>query len=142
MTMVRAFGSLIVASTVLVGVGGPVSAEVRVDGKREAVHLEARDASLQEVLAALHDRFDLRYRSEDALQAPTTGVFDGPLLRVAARLLDGYDYAMKVTPQGIDVLVLRPRQVGATPDAVTPANAIRPPLTAAERKHFEHGHLR
>jgi hypothetical protein len=34
-------------------------------------------------------------------------VFDGPLQRVAARILDGYDFAMTITPQGIDVLVLR-----------------------------------
>jgi hypothetical protein len=138
----RSFVSLIVASAFLLDAGGPLSAEVQVDGRREAVHLEARDASLQEVLAALHDRFNLRYCSIDVLQAQTTGVFDGPLLRVAARVLDGYDYAMRVTPEGIDLLVLRPRQAGATAVAVTPANAVRPPLTAAERRHFEHGHLR
>jgi hypothetical protein len=119
-----------------------VSAEVRVDGRREAVHLEVRDASLEEVLAALHDRFNLSYRSDDVLQAQTSGVFDGPLPRVAARLLAGYDYAMKVTPQGIEVLVLRPQQSGSAAAAVTPVSAVRPPLTAAERRHFEREHLR
>ena len=131
---------LTIASALLFG--GPVSAEVQVDGGPEAVHLEVRDASLQEVLAVLHERFNLRYSSSEVLQAQMTGVFHGPLLRVAARLLDGYDYAMRVTPQGIDVLVLRPRQASVAAAAVTPASATRPPLTAAERRHFERGHLR
>ncbi len=136
----RAFVSPVVALILTLGPVAPSSAEVQVDGEPQAVHLEARDASLQEVLTALHDRFNLRYRSTEALQAQTTGVFDGPLLRVAARLLDGYDYAMKVTPQGIDVLVLQYRQAGTA--TATPASAARPPLTAAERRHFERGHLR
>ncbi len=140
MMKARAFVSPVVALILTLGPVAPSSAEVQVDGEPQAVHLEARDASLQEVLTALHDRFNLRYRSTEALQAQTTGVFDGPLLRVAARLLDGYDYAMKVTPQGIDVLVLQSRQAGTA--TATPASAARPPLTAAERRHFERGHLR
>jgi hypothetical protein len=142
MNKVGRFVLLAVASALLLSAASPVSAEVRVDGRPEAVHLEVRDASLLEVLAALHERFNLRYRSSEALQAQTTGVFDGSLRRVAARLLDGYDYAMRVTPEGIDLLVLRPRQGGTSVAAVAPASAVRPPLTAAERRHFERGHLR
>jgi hypothetical protein len=122
--------------------GGGMSAEVHVDGEPQAVHVEVRDASLREVMAALHDHYNLRYRSNDALATPKTGVFNGTLAHVAARILDGYDYAMTITPEGIDVLVLR--QAGANPSAatVTPASAPRPPLTTAERKHFEREHLR
>jgi hypothetical protein len=131
-----------IASVVLLAGSHGVSAEVQVDGRPEAVHLEAHDASLREVLAALHDRFNLRYRSDEALETPTTGVFDGPLLRIAARILDGYDYAMTITPQGIDVLVLRQHQAGLPTVVATAANAVRPPMTAAERRHYERGHLR
>ncbi len=137
----RTFLPAMIASTLLF-VSSPGSAEVQVNGSPRAVHLEARDATLQEVLAALHDRFNLRYRSLDVLQAPTTGIFDGPLLRVAARLLDGYDYTMRVAPEGIDLLVLRQPQADAAQVAVTPASAVRPPLSEAERRHFERAHLR
>jgi hypothetical protein len=143
MTMRRLSLLLLTVSAILSASGRAAPAEVQVGGKPEAVHLEARDASLHDVLAALHDRFNLRYRSIDALETQTTGVFDGPLSRVAARILDGYDYAMRITSDGVDVLVLRRRQTGAAVViAATPANAVRPPLTAAERRHYERGHLR
>src|SRR5258708_33076687 len=98
---------LAIASTLLLAGSSVALAQVQVDGKPEAVHVEARDASLQEGLAALHDRFGLQYRSDDALETRKTGVFDGPLHRGAARILGGYDFAMKITPQSTDVLGLR-----------------------------------
>jgi hypothetical protein len=129
-----------IASVILLASSHAAPAQVVVDGRPETVHVEARDAPLHEVLAALHDKFNLHYRSDDALQTRKTGVFDGPLQRVAARILDGYDFAMKITPEGIDVLVLR--QHGEPAVAVTPAMAVRPPLTRAEVKHYALGHLR
>ena len=129
----------IASATLLVG-GNAALAQVVVDGRPETVHVEVRDVPLQEVLAALQDKFNLQYRSDDALQTRKTGVFDGPLQRVAARLLDGYDFAMKITPQGIDVLVLRQNGQPAVP--VMSTMAVRPPLTAAEVKHYASGHIR
>ncbi|MDA9524637.1 hypothetical protein XI06_31195 [Bradyrhizobium sp. CCBAU 11434] len=116
---------------------------MKVEGRPDAVHLEVHDASLHDVLAALQERFNLRYRTVDALEAQMTGVFDGPLRRVVARLLSGHDYAMQVTADGVDVLVLTSQRSSATVvAAVTPASAARPPLTAAERRHYDSGHLR
>ncbi|SDP05925.1 hypothetical protein [Afipia sp. GAS231] len=129
-----------IASAILLASGHAAPAQVVVDGRPEMVHVEARDVPLSEVLAALQDKFNLHYRSDDALQMRKTGVFDGPLQRVAARILDGYDFAMKITPQGIDVLVLR--QHGESAVTVTSAMAVRPPLTRAEVKHYALGHLR
>lgn len=131
-----------IASAMLLAGGGAARAQVQVDGKPEAVHLEARDVPLQEVLSALHDKFNLQYRSDDALETRKTGVFDGPLQRVAARILDGYDFAMTITPQGIDVLVLRQYRPGQTAAVVVSAMAVRPPLTPAEVKHYASGHIR
>lgn len=143
MTMLRSSRFLVTTSVILLAFGRAASAEVKVDGGPEAVHLEVHDASLHDVLAALQERFNLHYRTVDALQTQTTGIFDGPLRRVVARLLSGHDYAMQVTADGLDVLVLAPQQPSvAVVAAVTPANAARPPLTAVERRHFEHGHLR
>jgi hypothetical protein len=131
-----------IASALLLASGSVALAQVQVDGKPDAVHVEARDVPLQEVLSALHDKFNLQYRSDDALETRKTGVFDGPLPRVAARILEGYDFAMKITPEGIDVLVLRQDRPGKTAVAVASAMAVRPPLTAAEVKHYASGHIR
>lgn len=133
----------VIVSAAILAFGRIASAEVKVAGRPDAVHLEVHEAPLREVLAALQERFNLRYRTADALEAQMTGVFDGPLRRVVARLLSGHDYAMEVTADGVDVLVLASQGPGATVvAAVTPASAARPPLTAAERKHYEGGHLR
>lgn len=134
---------VLIASAIVLAFGRMASAEVKVAGQPDAVHLEVHDASLHDVLAALQQRFNLRYRSVDALEGAMTGVFDGPLRRVVARLLSGHDYAMQVSADGVDVLVLTSQASGvAVVAAVTPASAARPPLTAAERRHYESGHLR
>lgn len=142
MTVPRPSLLLVISSAILLALGRAASAEVKIDGKREAVHLVVQDASLHDVLAALQERFNLRYRTIDTLETQTTGIFDGPLRRVVARLLSGRDYVIRVTADGVDVLVLAQQPSVAVVAAVTPANAARPPLTAAERRHFEHGHLR
>jgi hypothetical protein len=80
--------------------------------------------------------------ADDALETRKTGVFDGPLPRVAARILAGFNLAMTITSQGIDVLVLRQYRPGQTAAVVVSAMAVRPPLTAAEVKHYASGHIR
>jgi len=131
-----------IAAAVLLASSGPGLAQVQVDGKPEMVHVEARDVTVREILAALHDKFNLSYRSDDALETRKTGAFDGPLQRVTGRILEGYDFAMKITPHGIDVLVLRQNQPGKSAVAVPSAVPVRPPMTAAEAKHFASGHFR
>jgi hypothetical protein len=72
-----------------------------------------------------------------------TGTFNGPLRRVAARMLEGYDFAMKITPQGIDVLVLGQNKtsdktvLAATPARATPKGSPAPVMTAAEANRYE-----
>ncbi len=109
-------------------------ADVLVHGTPDAVHVEVEHASLRETLDALQAKFNLHYRTADALDRPITGTFDGPLRRVAARILDGYDFAMKVTPDGIDVLVLSQNARGPVVAALRqPEKPVRPhPMTAQE----------
>ena len=118
-------------------------AQVQVGGQPEAVHVEARDATLREVLDALQANFNLRYRSNDVLDTRLTGTFNGPLRRVAARILDGYDFAMKITPQDIDVLILRQNPPGGTtvaaPMPLRPKKLPAPVMTAAEANRYERG---
>ena len=145
----RSLALAIALGTLPVISGNVAQAQVRVDGRPDAVHVEARDVSLQEVLAALQTKFNLRYRTDDALETRKTGIFDGPLQRVTARILDGYDFAMRVTPLGIDVLVLRQNQgdgkpvaTSATPAPATPKGAPAPVMTAAQANRYEREHFR
>ena len=71
------------------------------------------------MLDALQAKFALHYRSKDALDATKTVKLDAPLGSVVARLLDGYDFVIAVTPGGIDVLILQQNA----------ATAVMPPHT-------------
>ncbi len=131
------------------GAGGACAADaqVRVEGQADAVHLDVRDARLRDVLDALAGNFELHYRSNDTLDVPRTGRFSGSLRQVAARLLEGYNFAMKVTPRGIDVLVLRQDQRSDVPIAAAkplrePVRWPGPVMTAQQADRFERGNVR
>ena len=145
--LLRRLVALAIASGALAASGGNAAhSQVLVDGKPDAVHIEARDVSVQEVLDALQVKFHLHYRTSDVLDTRMTGTFNGPLRRVAARILDGYDFAMKITPQGIDVLVLRQHPPDERPVAATasptPEGSTARVMTAAEANRYERGHVR
>jgi hypothetical protein len=121
----------------------PAHAEVLIDGAPDAVHLEVHHATLRQVLDAMRTNFKLRYRSDDALDQQVSGTFDGPLRRVAARVLDGYDFAIKVTSDGVDVLVLRQSQRGPVVAALQSQKPARPrPMTAQDANRRPRGLLR
>jgi hypothetical protein len=138
----------IVAGALLPGGGNAAQAQIMVNGQADSIRLEVRDVPLREVLAALQAKFNLRYRSDDALEIRKTGIYNGPLQRVAARMLDGYDFAMKISPQGIDLLVLRQHRPDDKPVAAAiPARAkgaapSAPVMTAAEANRYERGQVR
>ena len=125
----------------------PAQAQLRVEGQPRAVRVEVSDVPLQEVLAALQAKYNLRYRTDDPLETRKTGTFSGPLRQVTARILDGYDFAMKITPQGIDVLVLRQHPDGkavaaAGQAAAAPKASPAPVMTAAQANRYERQHFR
>ena len=144
----RLFGFAMVGCALVSGRVDPAQAQLRVEGEPGAVRVEVSDVSLQQVLAALQAKYNLHYRTDDALEARKTGTFSGPLRQVTARILDGYDFAMKITPQGIDVLVLRQHQPDAKPIASVAPAASAPKaspalvMTAAQISHDERGHFR
>jgi hypothetical protein len=82
------------------------AAETRVSGAPDAVRVDAREASLDEVFGALAAKFNLQYRTNVPLDRPVNGAFSGSLSRVIARLLDGYDHVVKRGPTGIEVIIL------------------------------------
>jgi hypothetical protein len=74
-------------------------AEVHVEGSPAAVRITTSRDSIGDVLSALGVAFDLRHRSAIGLDAAANPTYAGPIERVIANLLDGFNYAVK-TSQG------------------------------------------
>jgi hypothetical protein len=96
-------------------------AEIRVQGPADDVRLEARDATVGEILAALGERFALRYRGTPDDHG-VTATFEGPLRRVVVRVLAGYNFVIAAHGGGLEVIVLS----AGSPHAV-PAPVFAPP---------------
>ena len=82
-----------------------LGAEIRVDGNVGDVRVEAHDATVAEILAALSHHFALRYRGATGNQG-VTATFEGPLRHVVARVLGGYDFVIESRSDGLEVIVL------------------------------------
>src|SRR5258708_21179664 len=99
-------------------------ADAQVRGSAEAVTIEARNTSVEEILKALSGTFDVHYRSSANLQMRVTGNYEGSLHRVMKRILDGYSYFVKTGAGRIDLTVL------AAPGAA-PSSGASPPFPVA-----------
>jgi hypothetical protein len=73
----------------------PVFAEIQVGGSPEAVTIEVRDASVEEVLATLSRRFGMDYHSSIDLDKRLDGTYVGPLSQVVTRILEGYNFFLQ-----------------------------------------------
>jgi hypothetical protein len=72
-------------------------------GSPSRFHLEARDATIVTVLAALRDSYNISYRSSIALDETRNGAYAGSLAEVMSYLLSGYDYVIKSKGSTLDV---------------------------------------
>lgn len=120
------------AVALIMGHSVAARARISVEGPADAVRIDVTDAPLRDVLDALQARFALHYRSKEALDATKTVKLDAPLRCVVARLLDGHDFVIAVTPGGIDVLILRQNAAAAVvPSRAVPAAAPAAPTPVA-----------
>jgi hypothetical protein len=147
----RGYFILMVAMALICLMAVPAGAQVWVGGRPDAVRVEANNVSLEEVLTSLQTKFNLRYRASGALDRSITGNYDGSLRYVAARLLEGYDFVLKIEPDGIEALIWRqgppddkPVVVRTLPARDTPvrATARAPVMTAAEATRNERAQAR
>ena len=122
-------------ASLMFGLALPVHAEVHVSGVVDALTVETREASVEEVLSALRASFDLKYRTSDALNRLVSGTYTGSLQRVVARLVDGQNYVMRLSPSGgVEIFVLgtgASRSGAALRVLPAVANARQPELPAA-----------
>jgi hypothetical protein len=126
-----ATGTLILAS-LIAAVPASVLAEAKVEGNPDAVRVEARDATVDEVLSAMGTAFNLRYRTSTALDLPITGIYEGSLPRVISRVLEGYNFIVKDSPGNIEVVVITRKAVGTTAQQNPAAAVSIPPASSSD----------
>ena len=69
-------------------------AEVTTQGTPEVIHVEAKNASVQEVLGALSSAYGLTWRSNIPLEKQINGTYDGSLPQVLGRMLEGSNFVV------------------------------------------------
>ncbi len=109
----------------------PVRAEMQVRGSPEAVRIEARDAPVEEILAALSRAFGMHYQLSTNLDKRLSGTYVGPLRRVVTRILDGYNFILKTDNGSIVVTVLGTPGAAAAAAVPSGAKVVRQPPAAA-----------
>jgi hypothetical protein len=98
-----------------------VLADMQVRGSPEAVRIEARDTPVEEILAALGRAFGMHYQLLANLDKRVSGTYVGPLPRVLARILDGYNFILKTDNGSIAVTVVgTPNAAAAVPASSGP----------------------
>jgi hypothetical protein len=85
---------------------GAASAATEVRGQPDEMQLRAENASTREVLDALSVTFKLTYKLPPNIGRNVTGLYSGTLHQVLGRILDGNDYIVKVSDNGVEVVVL------------------------------------
>ncbi len=80
-------------------------AAVQVSGAANALTLEASDASLEEVLAALGRSCGLQYRYPADFSRSVSGTFAGSLRQVLSRLLQGTNFVVESSASGTKVVI-------------------------------------
>ena len=113
-------------AALLLALGPHALAEVSAQGTPEVAHVEVRNASLEEVLRALHDAYGLAYRSDVALDARLNGTYEGPLSQVIARLLDGTNYVLTKSGNAFRVVII----AGGGSQPIPPVAALPAPAPA------------
>jgi hypothetical protein len=96
----------------------PATAEVQVSGSVAALKLEAKNASLDEVLAALRRSYKFDYRSAQALGGSVSGTYSGSLQAVVTRLLEERNFVIHTTSSGVAVSIFTSADNSAIPRPV------------------------
>jgi hypothetical protein len=81
-------------------------ADAQVRGNPSAVSVEAKDASVEEILVALTNTFDVHFRSSANLEKRLTGNYEGTLQQVVTHVLRGYNFVVKSGEKGIEITLL------------------------------------
>jgi hypothetical protein len=76
--------------------GGPGFSEVVIEGQTDRIVLNAKQEPLNDIIAALGARFDVRLKYPLAVNVRVSGNYSGSLHYIIRRLLDGYDFVLAI----------------------------------------------
>jgi hypothetical protein len=122
------------AFALMTAVASPTRAETQIAGAPDALSLEAHETTLQAVLATLSASFGIHIRTSTDLNRPVDGSYKGSLREVVARLLNGYDFFMHRSGNGMEIVVVG---VSGTPAAGAAAVAAAPMVTQPSREPID-----
>ena len=109
-------------------------AEVRIAGNAAAMRVSTGQDTIADVLSALGAAFGVRYRTAIPLRATAGSTYSGSVRQVIVRLLDGYNYLLKVDRESIDVVVLGvSSQAAIPPPAPAPKAPVSPDVVSRWR---------
>jgi hypothetical protein len=122
------------AIMLIYGVPATAGAEVRIEGTAAAVHVSTSQDTIADVLSALGAAFKLRYRTAVPLNATAVPAYSGSVRQVIARLLDGYNYLMRIDQETIEISVFGSRgQVAIPSPAPATKAAVAPDVVSRWR---------
>jgi hypothetical protein len=81
-------------------------AETQVRGTPQAVVIETQNATIEEILVALTDKFKVQFRSAANLDKRLTGTYEGTLQQAVSHILKGYDFVVKSGQSGLEITLL------------------------------------
>ena len=84
----------------------PVGAETQIRGSQDDLQVSIQNGSIKEVLDALSGNFNLSYRIPSISNLNISGVYTGTLYRVLTRILDGNDYVVETSDNGIKIIII------------------------------------
>jgi hypothetical protein len=94
-------------------VAARAGAEVQLSGTEANVVLQAKNATIAEILSDIRSTFNTPIGFTGSTARHFTGTYAGSLRRVLSRLLDGEDYVISSAAAGMNIVILRP--TGAAP---------------------------
>ena len=122
------------AAGFLLLVASVAQASVATQGSAESIRIEVQNASLEEVLGALHAGYGLSYSSKVPLEREVSGTYEGSLARVVGLLLKDMNFVLAHQGQTLHVTITsaagRQGTIVATP---VPAAAPAAPVAASKQ---------
>lgn len=113
------------------------NAEVAVDGDRDKMRVSVDNDTVGRALQALGQKEKLQFHSATPLNKVIGGSFSGSLGHVLSRILVGFDFVVRYSPQGVEIFVYGESGGKAAPpvpltdDSPQPRPAWRPAQRAA-----------
>src|SRR5690348_10441262 len=126
---VSAFLALILLSLSLSFLFGvrAASAATQIDGAADGLRVNARDATIIEILDALKSRFKLTYQARAYDRQPLTGIYSGTLRAALGQILEGNNYVLKSSDEGLEVVIFGASgQISTGAAGSTPSGAPNP----------------